>query len=205
MIKTEKRSHGLGVEHRADDGKRTLVGYAAVFERVTDIGYYFKEQIAPGAFAEAIEGDIRALVDHNAGRVIGRTKSGTLRLKEDERGLHVEIDVPDTTDGNDLWVLVERGDISGMSFGFRVITETWDESTKPPTRTIQKLELVEVSAVAWPAYEDTELGVRSLEQFRAEQAAAELAARQSEPSVTAAAIRARVKMKHDLSTRTRSR
>ena len=162
----EKRASGLGVEVRADSDKRTLVGYAAKFDRLASIGGYFDEKIAPGAFAEAISGDIRALVDHDPGRVIGRTKSGTLRLAEDGTGLRVEIDVPDTTDGNDLWVLVERGDISGMSFGFRVTKETWDETGVSPVRTIHKLELHEVSAVAWPAYEDTTIGLRSLEAAR---------------------------------------
>lgn len=164
----EKRTSGLGVEVRADSEKRTLVGYAAKFDRLASIGGYFDEKIASGAFTDAIKGDIRALVDHDPGRVIGRTKSGTLRLAEDGVGLRVEIDVPDTTDGNDLWVLVERGDISGMSFGFRVTRETWDETGDTPVRTIEKLELHEVSAVAWPAYEDTTIGLRSLEAARAE-------------------------------------
>jgi uncharacterized protein len=168
MTEIEKRSLIAEVEHRAADDKRTLVGYAAVFERLADIGGYFQEKIAPGAFTDAIAGDIRALVDHDMGRVIGRTKSGTLRLKEDGKGLRVEIDVPDTTDGNDLWVLVERGDISGMSFGFRVTKETWDETGAVPVRTIEKLNLIEVSAVAWPAYDDTTIGLRSLEAARAE-------------------------------------
>ncbi|MBY3386397.1 HK97 family phage prohead protease [Rhizobium laguerreae] len=164
----EKRSYVGAVEHRADDGKRTLIGYAAKFERLAMIGSYFQEKIAPGAFATAIGGDIRALVDHDAGRVIGRTKSGTLRLSEDGTGLRAEIDIPDTTDGNDLWVLVERGDISGMSFGFRVTKETWDETGDVPVRTIQAVELFEVSAVAWPAYEDTTIGLRSLDAARAD-------------------------------------
>lgn len=169
MIKDiETRSNIAEVEHRAEDDKRTLVGYAAVFERLTDIGGYFQEKIAPGAFADAIKGDVRALIDHDRGRVIGRTKSGTLRLTEDGTGLRVEIDVPNTTDGNDLWELVERGDITGMSFGFRVTKETWDETGDIPVRTIEKLELLEVSAVAWPAYEDTTLAKRSLDAARAE-------------------------------------
>ncbi|MEY9629869.1 HK97 family phage prohead protease [Sinorhizobium fredii] len=164
----EKRASALGVEVRADSEKRTLVGYAAKFDRLASIGGYFNEKIAPGAFADAIKGDIRALVDHDPGRVIGRTKSGTLRLHEDNVGLLVEIDVPNTSDGNDLWELVSRQDISGMSFGFRVTKETWDETGATPVRTIEKLELHEVSAVAWPAYEDTSIGLRSLEAVRAE-------------------------------------
>ncbi|WP_312405242.1 HK97 family phage prohead protease [Rhizobium sp.] len=189
MIKDiEKRSNIAEVEHRAEDDKRTLVGYAAVFERLTDVGGYFQEKISPGAFADAIKGDIRALIDHDRGRVIGRTKSGTLRLKEDGTGLRVEIDVPNTTDGNDLWELVERGDITGMSFGFRVTKETWDETGDIPVRTIEKLELLEVSAVAWPAYEDTTLAKRSLDAARAEVEAA-IAEEQRKAENAAAAAR----------------
>ncbi|PKA40444.1 HK97 family phage prohead protease [Rhizobium sullae] len=185
----EKRALGLGVEVRADSDKRTLVGYAAKFDRIANIGNYFQEKIAPGAFSDAIKGDIRALVDHDPGRVIGRTKSGTLRLQEDGVGLLVEIDVPNTTDGNDLWELVSRGDISGMSFGFRVTKETWDETGDVPVRTIEKLELHEVSAVAWPAYEDTTIGLRSLEAARAEGGARDEAERRKEENAAAAARR----------------
>lgn len=167
MKKLEKRGGHLGVETRAEDEKRTLTGYAAVFNSDADIGGWWTERIAPGAFTGAITGDIRALVDHDWGRIIGRTKSGTLRLAEDERGLRIDVDVPNTTDGNDLWELVERGDISGMSFGFRVTKQEWDETIDPPVRTIQAVELYEVSAVAFPAYDDTEIGKRSLEEHRA--------------------------------------
>lgn len=175
MTDIEKRGGLHGVEARADDEKRTLVGYAAVFNSDTTIGDWWIERIAPGAFAGTITSDIRALVDHDMGRVIGRTKSGTLRLKEDDKGLHVEIDVPNTTDGNDLWTLVERGDISGMSFGFRVTKQEWDETGDMPVRTIQAIELFEVSAVAFPAYDDTSIGKRSLEAAKTEAEAARTA------------------------------
>ena len=168
MTELEKRGGDLGVEVRADDdGKKTLKGYAAVFNRDTTIGDYFIEKIAPGAFDKALHDDVRALVNHDPGRVLGRTKSGTLRLDVDARGLKVEIDVPDTMDGRDLWTLVERGDVSGMSFGFRVTKQEWDETGDLPVRTIHEVELFEVSAVAFPAYDDTTLAVRSLEAARA--------------------------------------
>ena len=201
MKNIEKRGGTLGVETRAGDEKRTLVGYAAVFNSDADIGGWWIERIAPGAFAETISGDVRALVDHDAGRVIGRTKSGTLRLSEDSRGLAVEVDVPDTTDGNDLWTLVERGDISGMSFGFAVKHDEWDETGETPIRTIHKVELYEVSAVAWPAYNDTELGKRSLQEWRdARSANAENTDPAAAP-VSRAAHRARLKMDLDLRVR----
>lgn len=171
MKNIEKRGGLLGVEARATDEKRTLAGYAAVFNQDADIGGWWTERLEPGSFAKTIAGDIRALIDHDAGRVIGRTKSGTLRLSEDGKGLRVEIDIPNTTDGNDLWELVERGDVSGMSFGFRVLKQEWDESIDPPVRTIKEVELYEVSAVAFPAYEGTEIGKRSLSEWRAAHAA----------------------------------
>jgi len=204
MTKIEKRGGILGVETRADDEKRTLHGYAAIFNSDTDIGGWWTERIAPGAFASTIAGDIRALVDHDMGRVIGRTKSGTLRLSEDSKGLRCEIDIPNTTDGNDLWELVERGDISGMSFGFRVTRQEWDETIDPPVRTIQAIELFEVSAVAFPAYDDTEIGKRSLQEWRdanQPEPAPEVTDPAAAPVTKANLTRARLKMDLDLKVR----
>lgn len=168
MTEIEKRGGDLGVEVRAESDKRTLTGYAAVWNSDTTIGDYFVERIAPNAFTKALRGDILALVNHDSGRVIGRTKSGTLRLAQDDHGLKVEIDVPDTTDGNDLWKLVERGDVTGMSFSFRATRQEWDESGDIPHRTVVEAELYEVTATPIPAYPDTSLALRSLESARAE-------------------------------------
>lgn len=168
MTEIERRGGSLGIEVRADSNKKTLSGYAARFNSDTTIGDYFIERIAPGAFDSAMAADVRALVDHDSGRVIGRTKSGTLRLSQDSLGLKIEVDVPDTSDGRDLWTLVERGDISGMSFGFQVTKQSWDETGDVPVRTIQAVDLFEVSAVAFPAYEDTSIAARSLESAKAE-------------------------------------
>ena len=150
-------------EIRAGDTGKTVGGYAAVFNSEADIGGWFREKIAPGAFKDAISADVRALHSHDQARVIGRKSAGTLRMSEDATGLAVEIDLPDTTDGRDLAVSIQRGDISGMSFGFRVTKEEWDETVTPPLRTIMAVELDEVSVVAFPAYEDTSIAMRSLE------------------------------------------
>lgn len=187
MTEIERRGVSLGVEVRAGADKRTLSGYAALFNSPADIGGYFTETIAPGAFDSAMSADVRALVDHDTGRVIGRTKSGTLRMSQDAKGLAVEIDVPDTSDGNDLWTLVERGDISGMSFGFRVTKQEWDDTDpENPIRTIQAVDLYEVSAVAFPAYDDTSLASRSLESARAEAEAAKTEAEKRAADAAAA-------------------
>jgi HK97 family phage prohead protease len=169
----ERRALATAPELRAGDKGKTIAGYAAVFNEETDIGGSFREVIAPGAFKGSLEKDVRALVDHDSGRVIGRSKAGTLRMSEDAHGLAVEIDLPDTSDGRDLAVSLERGDISGMSFGFRVTHDEWDETKEIPTRTIRAVELFEVSAVAFPAYDGTEIALRSLDDERGKRELAE--------------------------------
>jgi len=184
----EIRSFVLPVERRADGNKVTASGYAAVFGEAADIGGYFEEIIARGAFTETLKtADVRAYFDHDRGRVLGRSTAGTLRLKEDTKGLHVEIDLPDTSDGRDVATLIERGDISGMSIGFVVKRQQWDETSMPWKRTIEVVDLVEVSIVSEPAYEGTSIALRSLEDARKERrqhnfqaASARLAKRQAE-------------------------
>jgi HK97 family phage prohead protease len=168
MTNHEKRGGLLGLETRTDTDKRTLVGYAAVYNSDTVIADYFVERIAPGAFDKTIAGDVRALFNHDPGRVIGRTKSGTLRLSVDSRGLKFEVDVPNTSDGNDLLELVGRGDITGCSFGFEVTRQEWDETGKMPVRTILEVSLAEISPCTFPAYDDTTIALRSLESARKE-------------------------------------
>jgi len=144
---------------------KQLVGYAAVFNSEAVIYDFFRERISPGAFAGAIESDVRALWNHDTNHVLGRTTAGTLRLAEDEKGLRVEIEPPDTQLGRDLMVSVERGDVSQMSFSFRAIREEWEEREgELPLRTILEAELFEVSPVTFPAYEDTEISARSVAQ-----------------------------------------
>lgn len=164
----ERRALTAPIEVRAADASRTISGYAAVFNSETDIGGYFREKIAPGAFSKAVSADVRALFDHDSAHVLGRTKAGTLRLREDDHGLAVEIDLPDTSVARDLAASMERGDIDGMSFGFRVTKQQWDEAQDPPLRTIQEVELHEVSVVTFPAYPDTEIALRSLDEVKKE-------------------------------------
>lgn len=157
MRQLEKR--GLTIELRAKG--RRLEGYAATFGVAADIGGRFRETIAPGAFAASLrsEGDIVALVDHDPGRVLARTRSGTLRLSEDSRGLTFDLDVPDTTAGRDVLALAERGDLGGMSFGFTAL----DEHRDGDTRELRAVTLHEISVVlAWPAYDGTVIQPRHL-------------------------------------------
>ncbi len=139
---------------------RRLVGYAVVFNSPTTIANY-RERVAPGAFAASLARgeDVLALVDHDPGRLLGRTRSRTLRLAEDARGLAFEIDIPETSLGADILALASRGDIGGMSFGFNV--PAGGESWNGVERTLTRVDLREVSVIlSMPAYEGTELAVR---------------------------------------------
>lgn len=148
-----------------EEGKATRVGgYAALFNSESvDLGG-FTERIAQGAFASSLSKDIRALWNHDTNHVLARTASGTLRLNEDQRGLAFEMDLPDTTMGRDLAVLVERRDVTGMSFGFQVRNDQWAKvGDKRWLRTLLDVDLHEISATGFPAYQATELGMRSVD------------------------------------------
>ncbi|WP_394659553.1 HK97 family phage prohead protease [uncultured Novosphingobium sp.] len=143
---------------------RRLEGYAATFGSKAALGSIV-ETIKPGAFGPALAGDVLALLDHDASKVLGRTRSGSLRLAEDAKGLTFSLDLPDTQAGRDVLALAERGDLGGMSFGFMVPKggEEWDGDN----RTLLKVDLKEISVVsAWPAYPDTTLALRSRQQAR---------------------------------------
>ncbi len=189
----ERRALTKPVAVRADETGQKAAGYAAVFDTITDIGGFFREKIAPGAFSKSIgSSDVRCLFNHNASLLLGRTKSGTLRLKEDEHGLHYEVDLPDTQAGRDLVVSMERGDVDGSSFGFVAVRQEWDDTQDPPLRTVLEAELYDVSPVTYPAYDDTEVALRdalsSLDDVRkearaqhnADQAKARIAQRRAE-------------------------
>lgn len=162
-VKKETRTFNIENLNTRDgeQGESVIGGYAAVFNSPTEIGGYFTEEIAPGAFARAIaeNSDIRALFNHDWNNVLGRTKSGTLQLSEDERGLKFEVTLPNTSLGRDLKESMQRGDINQCSFGFIPTEEQWDYNVEPAKRTILEVELFEISVVSIPAYEDTEASV----------------------------------------------
>ena len=150
----------------AEGGKRTLTGYAAMYNVESPEYYGFVEEIAPGSFAAALRGedDVRALVNHDPSMVIGRSTAGTLRLSDDAKGLRVEIDVPDTTVGRDLVTSIERGDVSQMSFAFETVRDEWsyrDINGRSVTkRRLLEARLFDVSAVTYPWYPTTEISAR---------------------------------------------
>ena len=162
-------------EGEGENQPAMIRGHAAVFDQLSVDLWGFKEKIAPGAFTATIkDDDIRALWNHDNSVVLGRNTAGTLRLSEDKDGLAIEIDVPDTQAGRDAVVTIERGDVSEMSFGFRAEEESWvdqDDPDKTPIRTLEKVKLLDVAPVTYPAYPDTDVAVRSLESARAPDAA----------------------------------
>lgn len=159
----------IGFEGRAEvsDDER-IRGYAIVFGvKSLDLGG-FREIIRPSAVDRTLrEGlDVRAYIDHDSGKVLGRTSAGTLRLMKDGHGLRVEISPPNTTVAKDLMVSIKRGDISGMSFRFRALDDEWHMEDGEPIREVTDSIIGEVSVVAEPAYPDTDVAVRSLREFQ---------------------------------------
>jgi HK97 family phage prohead protease len=164
---------------RAEDSRK-LKGYAIVFGSLSvDLGG-FRELIAPEAVDRTLSAalDVRALVDHDSGKVIGRTRAGTLALRKDSKGLGVTIEPdPEISYAKDILLAVQRGDVSGMSFGFRVIEDSWNFEEQVPIRTVLDMRISEVSIVSFPAYEATNIDVamRSLQAFQKEQGGSRLA------------------------------
>ncbi len=162
------------LEVRADGEGETpkIVGHAAVFDTFSEpIFGMFVERIQPGAFKRAIEEeqDVRALVNHDESAILGRTKSGTLELREDDEGLAIEIDPPDTSYAHDLIESIRRGDIDQMSFSFRATKELFSEGEGPNGEDVRDLidvDLFDVSPVTFPAYPDTDLAVRKHKEWR---------------------------------------
>lgn len=158
----ERRTLPLTAELRQEGDSPKIVGHAAVFDRPADI-LGFQEVVKPGAFEDSIgKDDVRALWNHDPNYVLGRNKSGSLVLSEDESGLHVEIDPPDAQWARDFMATMERGDVDQMSFAFRVLDEKWSSRDgEPDLRELLKVQLFDVSPVTYPAYPDTDVQVRA--------------------------------------------
>lgn len=149
----------------AGDDKPKITGYAAVFNELSeDLGGFF-ERIQQGAFSKTLkEADVRALFNHDPNYVLGRTKSKTLELAEDDTGLRIEIDPPvEAQWAQDLIVSMKRGDVDQMSFGFRTIRDEWVTAGDQIVRTLLEVKLYDVSPVTFPAYPQTSAQVRALD------------------------------------------
>lgn len=160
----------LRVEGRGEGDAPCIRGHAAVFDKLSENLGGFREKIAPGAFDDVLQDDVRALVNHDPNLILGRTAAGTLRLAVDSTGLMYEVDPPDTQMARDLLVSMKRGDINQSSFAFVVEDDDWQEDDDGRlVRTIKKFRrLFDVSPVTYPAYPDATVGLRSLEAWREE-------------------------------------
>lgn len=189
MIIKERRA-ALPAELRADDNSIRVVGHAAVFNQETNIADYFREMIRPGAFAKSImSDDVPFLINHE-GLPLARNTSGTLKLSEDNRGLLIDSKL-DAQDPDVMSIVpkMKRGDLSKMSFQFRALRQEWDDTGEIPLRIIHECQLFDVSIVTMPAYEGTDIGLRSLTEWRTAHPVA---------VNTAPLIGARLRMRHSL-------
>lgn len=169
-IELERRFFDLELETRAEGetGLPRIAGYAAVFNSLSqDLGG-FREIILPGAFRDSLEqgADVVALFDHDPSKVLGRRSAKTLQTREDENGLRVLIDPPDTTVGRDVVESLKRGDLKQMSFGFRTVSDNFRMEKGEVIRELRKVDVFDVSIVTYPAYPDTSVGLRSLTSWQ---------------------------------------
>lgn len=166
MGKRELRAVATQFETRQDGDTPHIAGYFAVFDSVYEIAPGMSESIAPGAFAGTLAEDIRALVNHDSTLVIGRTKAGTLELREDARGLWADIAInPNDGDAMNAYERAKRGDVDQASFGFDIIRQ--DTEVRPDGSvhwTLREVRLYEVSICTFPAYKETNISARTAER-----------------------------------------
>ena len=166
----EIRSFG-SVEYRASEtgGPGRLAGYALKYDKLSrDLGG-FVERVAAGAVDKSLADglDVMARYNHDDDKLLGRTSSGTLTLRSDDTGLWYEAELPDTQWGRDVAALAARGDVSQSSFAFYTIDDDWSETEAGyPLRTLNKVRLVDVAPVNTPAYPDTSVAMRSLDEHK---------------------------------------
>ena len=161
-----RQVRSCGAEFRArDEGGPVIEGYFSVFNRDYELWPGAVEQVAPGAFRETLGGDIRALANHDTRLVLGRTTTGTLTLREDDKGLFGTIKMNEQdSDAMNLYARVQRGDVSQCSFGFDILDEEFTERSDGSVLwTIRKVRLYEVSVVTFPAYVETAVSARKAE------------------------------------------
>jgi len=159
----EMRTISSQFETREDGEGKSIDGYFSVFNSNYDIGPGMSESVAPGAFTKTLSGDVRALTNHDTTLVLGRTKAGTLRLQETDRGLWGHIDInPNDGDAVNLWERVKRGDVDQCSFGFDIVDEEAETRDDGSVHwTIKDVKLYEVSVCTFPAYQETSVAARS--------------------------------------------
>lgn len=157
------------VQGEGESQIRTIGGYVVKFNQRSQLIWgEFYERVAKGAFSRSLqENVIKAFWNHRSDFVLGSSKPGTLRLHEDEIGLSFEIDLPNNSWGNDAYESVQRGDVDGVSFGFYVRNDAWQYFKEEDVyeRTLLDVNLFEISPTPFPAYQDSEVSQRSIEQL----------------------------------------
>ena len=164
-VQRQLRAVSTNFETREVDNAPHITGYFAVFGSNYEIAPQMSESIAPGAFSSSLGGDVRALTNHDATLVLGRTTAGTLELREDEHGLWGDIRInPNDVDAMNTYARVARGDVSQCSIGFEILREETESRTDGSVHwTIQEVALYEVSVCTFPAYTETNVQARSLQ------------------------------------------
>ncbi|SEM81517.1 HK97 family phage prohead protease [Paenibacillus sp. OV219] len=160
------------IEVRSSEGEsttRTIAGYVVKFNQRSQLIWgEFYERVAKGAFSSSLrDNTIKAFWNHRSDFVLGSTKNATLRLWEDDVGLRFEIDLPNNSWGNDAFESIQRGDVDGVSFGFYVRADTWQYLKEEDVyeRTLLDVNLFEVSPTPFPAYTDSEVSQRSINEL----------------------------------------
>ncbi len=173
-----------------EDSRPVIQGYAALFDVETNIAGWFMESIAPGAFKRSLESNQRvvSLFNHDSNYVLGSTSSNTMKLREDSKGLWIEVEPPDTQVGRDVTEYIRRGDVTGQSFMFTIDKQEWTfakEKGEMDVRRITEVTLFEAGPVLFPAYEETSVGLRTRveEDYKLARAQWEEANRPEEPVV----------------------
>lgn len=157
------RSIASDFKTREDGEEKRIEGYFAIFNSNYQISNDMSESVAPGAFANTLGGDIRALIDHETMYVLGRNQAGTLELREDSHGLWGSILLnPNDQDAMNLYARVQRGDVNQCSFGFDILSEDTDIREDGSVHwTIKEVKLYEVSVCTFPAYAETSVQARN--------------------------------------------
>lgn len=175
------------LEHRSEGEKKYISGYFAVFNSIYQICPGISESIAPGAFDETINDDIRCLIDHESRLVLGRTKVGTFKLRIDEKGLFGEAEINEKdSDATNLYSRVQRRDVDQCSIGFEILQDSCEHREDGSCHwTIEKVKLYECTVCTFPAYEETSVEARTkqkehFEKRQLEQRKAELSKRLEE-------------------------
>lgn len=196
MTENVERRSLMPFELRQDGEAVVVVGHAAVFNQEVSIGDYFREVIRPGAFVNAIgRDDVPFLIEHE-GLPLARTRSGTLKLQEDSIGLRIEaeLDIEDP-DVKRIIPKMKRGDLDKMSFAFRAVRQEWFEPEDDiPLRILHEVDLGDVAIVTFPAYDGTDIALRSLTAKREKEKESE----RKRDNFAAARLRLKLSKKLDL-------